>query len=116
MDKKTAPLNFPDRADMLVKLILDDMKISRLLHGMSQTGMDISSFQPRICEVIFALAFIRIEDENKLDKLKDWYFSKIKGSFVFEITHERQLHKIASNILLGLLNWKEPEAPFGSDL
>lgn len=116
MDKKTAPINLKDRAELSVDLIVDDMKISRLLYGMSKTGMDISPFQPRICEVIFRLALIRIEEQDKLDKLKDWYYLQLKRTFTYEITDERRLHNVAKDILLGLLNWKEPETIFGTDL
>lgn len=116
MDKKPNPVTFGERAELSIKLIVSEIKVSKLLCGMAHTGVDTSPFQPPLQEVIFRLACIRIEDENKLDKLKDWYYRKIEQSFVHELTDEIKLYSVAENILLGLIYWKAPETLFGTDL
>lgn len=106
--------NMADYGQSINETIVDDMKITKLLYGLTQTGLDTAPFQTRIHNTVFMLAGIAVQDRT--DELRDWYFKKIDQVLKVDINDEKKLFKIAGEILLSLNSWKEPETRFGEDL
>lgn len=97
--EKTTP-KLVDFYDVIVKLIIDDLKIAKLLQGLSIAGMETERFQPRINEAVFFLVGLHKERDSL--ELKEWYNQQIERVYNVELTESEKLYEIASDIFLRL--------------
>lgn len=97
-----------EETDQITKLIIFDMKNTKLLYGLDQMSFDISPYQVSICNTVFTMSYIPLK--NQTDDLTDWYNKQTERALKVDINDWKQLHQIAEDILLGLIHWKKNEA------
>jgi hypothetical protein len=97
--ESTTP-NLVDYYDVIVKLIIDDLKIAKLLQGLSQAGLEADRYQPKINEAVFF--FVGLEKEQNTMELKEWYNQQVERVYNVELTESEKLYEIASEIFLRL--------------
>lgn len=96
-----------EKGKMIIQLIIDDMTHYKLLLESARKGIDTSTYQTMTCNVIFSLCYI--PEKKQTEALKDWYNRQTERALTVEMADLKQFHKIATDILLGLINWKEAE-------
>lgn len=84
--------------------IIADMKGRKLLQSYSTIGLDASMYETDLDKVVFLLVGIKIE--NQTDDLKDWYYQQIDQIQNVEIYDDEKISKMASDVLLGLMERK----------
>lgn len=68
-----------DYSEAILKLIKDDLRISKLLHKLSRVGLDVEYFNTQLHEAIFLL--IGFKKNQQTEELKDWYFRESEKIF-----------------------------------
>ncbi len=88
----------------LMHSIIADMKSRKLLQSYSTIGLDASMYETNLYKVVFLL--VGIKTENQTDDLKEWYYQQIDQIQDVEIYNDEKISKMASDVLLGLMERK----------
>ena len=88
----------------IVDLIIDDLKITKLLNGISMTGLDTTIYQTNIYKVLLLL--LGIQSRYQTEELKDWYFKQTERIYDIELSDTKEVYEIAGQIMVGLATRK----------
>jgi hypothetical protein len=93
--------------ELLLSLINDHIIHSRLLSGLSLTGLDAESFYLKASDTVFKLSALNDdEDESRYD----YYLTMVDRINLFDATRWReQVQPLANEILETILNWQEED-------
>lgn len=95
-------IDYFDYHSAIITLIADDLRVSKLINGLTKIGLDASNFNSKIHETIFLL--IGFKKYQQTDELKDWYFQQSERIFRIELTaDEKDLNTLANDIYSGLV-------------
>ena len=95
-------IDYFDYNSAIIQLITDDLRISKLLHGLTLTGLDATHFNTSIHETVFLL--IGFKKYEQTEELKDWYFNQTERIIPIELTAiDGEITKLAHEIYSGLV-------------
>ena len=77
-----------DYSEVILKLIKDDLRISKLLNKLSRVGLDTDAYNTQLHDAIFLL--IGFKKDQQTEELKDWYFTK--GERIFQVRETANLN------------------------
>ena len=86
----------------IIHLITDDLRISKLIHGLTATGLEANAFNTTIHETVFLL--IGFKKYQQTDELKEWYFKQTERIVPIELTAiDGGINQLSQEIYSGLV-------------
>ncbi len=104
MSKQNAlNIGFEDYFNLVIVLIVDDLKIQRHFHFLSLSGVDATPLKLRLHETIFKL--IGFKKNDLIPELEDWYFEQTEKVNSIDILQDEELFiKVSTEIFHDLVN------------
>ena len=96
-------INYLDYQLAIINLITDDLRINKLIHGLTATGLEADVFNTSIHETVFLL--IGFKKNEQTEELKEWYFNKTEKIIPIELTAiDGGINQLSQEIYSGLVD------------
>ena len=84
----------------VTQLIVEDMKVNKLLGGLAALGLDAESYRPQLSQVVFQM--VGVQEGNKGQQLREWYFQQTEKVHQLKIDDVEKIYSLAGEVFLGL--------------
>ena len=106
MSKHSFPhLNLKEYFDLVIGLIIDDLRIQKHLHNLGLSGLDVTPFKFELYERIFML--VGVSKKKNAQEIRDWYYDQADRVHDIDIDDEKALIELSAEIFDGLLKARQ---------